>query len=218
MAYVELDTSGEFCQLNLTAGDAGNTLRPEVVEAWHAALDDLPASGNTALLVTSDHAKMFSAGIDLDYIKEQGFEALVRDFIPMLDDLLLRLAKLDMPTVAGINGHAYGGGALLATACDFRIMRADKGRFCFPEIDIPIAFSRGMQQLLNAKLPQPQKERLCFTGEAVTGEVLVGLGLASAAPNGNEFSEVTTTFVQQLAKKDRATYAQIKQSLLLYKF
>ncbi|NIQ10218.1 MAG: enoyl-CoA hydratase/isomerase family protein, partial [Gammaproteobacteria bacterium] len=65
----------------------------------------------------------------------------ILQFIEELENLLLRLAILDLPTVVAINGNCYAGGALIASACDFRYMRADRGRFCFPEVKIEKAFT-----------------------------------------------------------------------------
>ena len=47
-----------------------------------------------------------------------------------------------MVCISGDN--AYGGGALIASACDFRTMRADRGRICFPEIDLKLGLSPAM--------------------------------------------------------------------------
>lgn len=49
------------------------------------------------------------------------------------------MLTLPMPTVAAVTGHAFGGGALLAMAHDWRVMRGDRGYFCFPEVDIRLA-------------------------------------------------------------------------------
>ncbi|MDG1473513.1 MAG: enoyl-CoA hydratase-related protein, partial [Porticoccaceae bacterium] len=54
--------------------------------------------------------------------------------------LLCRLVLLNVPTVACINGNAYTGGAILAAAPDYRVLRSDRGRFCFPEVNIKIPF------------------------------------------------------------------------------
>jgi enoyl-CoA hydratase/carnithine racemase len=61
-----------------------------------------------------------------------------------------------LPTVASFNGHAFGAAAMLATAHDYRVMRDDRGYFCFPEVDINIPFTPGIAALIQAKLsPRP---------------------------------------------------------------
>ena len=45
-------------------------------------------------------------------------------------------------------GHAFAGGALLALAHDYRVMRIARGWFCFPEIHLKLRFQQGMYALL----------------------------------------------------------------------
>lgn len=52
-----------------------------------------------------------------------------------------RILTLPEPTVAAVSGHVFGAGAMLAMAHDWRIMRSDRGYFCFPEVDIRIPFT-----------------------------------------------------------------------------
>ena len=59
-------------------------------------------------------------------------------------ELLARLLEIGVPTVAAIQGHAFAAGAMLALAHDERVMRADRGWSCLPEVDINIPFTPGM--------------------------------------------------------------------------
>ena len=66
--------------------------------------------------------------------------------------------------LAAINGHAFGDGTIMACACDFRFMKADRGFFCFPEIDINIPFLPGMQAIIRKAIPYYKLEELVFSG------------------------------------------------------
>jgi enoyl-CoA hydratase/carnithine racemase len=72
-----------------------------------------------------------------------------------VEELLARVAALPMVTVAAIQGHAFAAGAMLTLACDFRVMRADRGFWCLPEADIGLAFSAGMTALIQSRLAAP---------------------------------------------------------------
>ena len=84
------------------------------------------------LLVKSGHAKIWSNGIDLEWLLAE----VARDPKRALGFLsfsqfLRRLLTYPLITIAAINGHAFAGGAIMACAFDFRFMRSDRGYFAF---------------------------------------------------------------------------------------
>ncbi|MCG2942458.1 enoyl-CoA hydratase/isomerase family protein, partial [Escherichia coli] len=72
-------------------------------------------------------------------------------YVGRIHELFSRVLTFSLPTAAAVNGHAFGGGAMLAMAHDYRVMRDDRGYFCFPEVDINIPFTPGMAALIQAK-------------------------------------------------------------------
>ncbi|MBW2388325.1 MAG: enoyl-CoA hydratase/isomerase family protein, partial [Deltaproteobacteria bacterium] len=67
-------------------------------------------------------------------------------------------------TVAAINGHAFGAGAQVALAHDARVMRAERGYFCMPEIDMRAPLHPGMTALIQARLPHQTAHEVNVTG------------------------------------------------------
>ncbi|HNP02808.1 MAG TPA: enoyl-CoA hydratase/isomerase family protein, partial [Agitococcus sp.] len=154
MSYMQLSREGTVWVLTLTNGE--NRLNDDVLAEFNTALDTIEnIEGNGAVVITSADPKFWSNGIDLNFVQEKGGMAyLVKEFAPRLDQLLMRIARFPLPVIACLNGHAYAGGALIAAACDFRTMRADRGRFCFPEVDIKIPFTPIMTEIVRL-LPNP---------------------------------------------------------------
>lgn len=101
-------------------------------------------------LVTMGTGKFYSNGLDLDWLAAHGDQ--MQFYVGRVQALFARMLTLPMPTAAALNGHAFGAGAMLAIAHDYRVMRADRGYFCFPEVDIHIPFTPGMAALIQAKL------------------------------------------------------------------
>lgn len=89
-----------------------------------------------------------------------------------MNDVFKKLLLIPMPTIAAINGHAYGNGAILSCACDFRFMRSDRGFFCFPEVNLGIPFFHGMNRLLRKAIPSYKLVEMQFTGNRYTAPEL----------------------------------------------
>src|SRR6201999_2859548 len=92
-----------------------------------------------------------------------------------------RFLTLPVPTAAAVVGHAFGAGAMLVLAHDFRVMRADRGYFCFPEVDIRIPFSPGMAALIQAKLTPQTAVSAMTTGRRFGGADAAAVGIVDAA-------------------------------------
>lgn len=214
MSTMRLEKQENVYLLTLNHGERANTMTDAVLDEYHAALDEVEASqGNTALVITSEDPKFFSNGIDLEYIKSKGMEYLFSHFGARLDQLLMRVALINFPTIACVTGHAYGGGALLASACDFRTMRADRGFFCFPEVDIKLAFTPAMLASVNLLRNEQLRFEMALTGRPVGGEEAAKRGIVDAAFGAEDLLSKTLAMAAQLATKDRRTYAQIKRDM-----
>ncbi len=214
MSTMRLEKQENVFLLTLNNSARANTMTDAVLDEYHAALDEVEASqGNASLVITSADPKFFSNGIDLEYIQSKGMQYLFDTFGARLDQLLMRVALLNLPTVACVTGHAYGGGALLSSACDFRTMRADRGFFCFPEVDIKLPFTPAMLASVNL-LRNPQLVwEMALTGRPVGGEEAAKKGIIDAAFPADELLPKTLALAGQLAAKDRRTYTQIKQMM-----
>ena len=76
---------------------------------------------------------------------------LTYQFTMDLNTLYYRLITFPMPTVAAINGHAYGAGAFIALAHDMLIMREERGYFCLPEAKLSLPFRSEMTRVMVRK-------------------------------------------------------------------
>ena len=181
MSVLSLVREGAVWVLTLTGGES--RFNDTSLAAWLQALDTVEAGeGNAALVITSADAKFFSTGIDLEgVVGEFGQDYLMQTFVPKLDAFLLRLARFPMPVVVAMNGHAYGLGALVAATADVRLMRADRGRFCFPEVDIKLPFTPIMSDVIKL-LPSPATAwQMATTGVAWGGQEAQAAGVIDQA-------------------------------------
>ncbi len=118
-----------------------------------------------------------------------------------------------MPTVAAINGHAFGAGAMLAMAHDWRVMRGDRGFFCFPEVDIQIPFTPGMAALIQAKLTPRAALDAMTTGQRFTGPQAVDAHLIDMAADEADVLAAAIGQVSPLSGKHAETLGAIKRTM-----
>ena len=211
MSTMNLTFADGIHHLILTDGDAGNALRTSVFDEYLSAIEEVKSfKGNTALLVTSDHEKTFSTGIDLEWLMQQDADGM-KGFADAVARCLLELATLDVPTVCAINGNAYAAGAIIPCTFDFRLMREDRGRFCFPEVNINVPFEE-VSMACARLVPAPQAiEEMIYTGVAFTGVECLEKGIVSSIHSLESLGESAKLLAMEMAKKDRTTFSQIKK-------
>ena len=213
MPTMELTKEGAVYVLTLTNGANANTLSEDVVGEYHEILDELEGSAeNSALILTSSDPKFWCNGINLDWLLKQPHDYFPK-FVEILDELFLRLSLLPMPTVGCLTGHVYAGGAILATTLDFRLMREDRGFFCFPEVDIKILFSPIMYEILRLLPDHYALNELVLTGKRVGGKEALAMKIVEAVYPEETLYDKAMELAILLAKKDRRTYAHIKRGL-----
>ncbi|WP_067832057.1 enoyl-CoA hydratase/isomerase family protein [Actinomadura kijaniata] len=205
----ELRDDGPVLVLDL--GDDENRFSPDWMDGVHALLDTVVDRPGPAALVTTARGRFFSNGLDLEWLAAH--EDRLLTYVERVQGLLARVLTLPVPTVAAVNGHAFGAGGMLAMAHDFRVMRADRGYFCFPEADIDIPFTPGMAALIQSKLTPAAAVASMTTGRRFGGLDAHALGLVDGTAGPDELVAAADARVRPLAGKSRATLGAIKETM-----
>lgn len=205
---LKIDHAGDIAVLDL--GDNENRFSPEFMDDFDAAIDQVIADGAHALVTTAS-GKFYSNGLDLEWLSthtDQGDW-----YIGRVHQILARILTLPVPTAAAIVGHAFGAGAMLALAHDFRVMRADRGYFCLPEVDIRIPFNPGMAALIQAKLSPRAAVASMTTGRRFGGPDAKNLDIVDAIAAESALPEAAIDLVRPLGAKDPGTLGAIKNTM-----
>ena len=137
----------------------------------------------------------------------------MQSYVGRVHALFARVLTLPIPTAAAVNGHAFGAGAMLAMAHDYRTMRSDRGFFCFPEVDIRIPFTPGMAALIQAKLTPQAAIASMTTGRRFGGDDAAKYGLVELAAAEDAVVPAAVELVIPVAGKDSQTMAAIKSTM-----
>ena len=161
--------------IQLNRPKAYNALNSAVNKDLLSALNRIESDESVRALILTGNEKAFAAGADIGEMKDAGPE-LARKTCTSACEINDRLEAMSIPTIAAVNGLAWGGGGELALACDFRVGGTGCS-FKFPEVSLGIIpGANGTQRLLALTGPAKAKEltMLCTT---VKGSEALEIGL-----------------------------------------
>jgi Delta3-Delta2-enoyl-CoA isomerase len=205
----QLDRDGEVFLLDL--GDDENRLNPTWVGEVREALAEVAATDGPRALVTCASGKTWSQGLDLDWMGGHPEES--GPFVAEVHGLFAQVLSLPVPSVTACQGHVFAAGAMLALAHDFRVMRADRGFFCLPEVDISIPFTPAMGALIQARLAPQVAHEAMTTGRRYGGVDAAALGIVDEAAPEEQVLATALERARPLAGKAGATLGQIKEGM-----
>jgi Delta3-Delta2-enoyl-CoA isomerase len=202
---IDLTTVDDVSVVTLRAGE--NRFNLPFVEALAETLD--AAAERAMPLVLTGEGKFFCNGLDLDWLRGEGPEGRDQLF-PALYALLAKVLTFPGATVAAINGHAFGAGLILSLAADYRVMRSDRGYFCFPEVDLGMSMSDEFEAIITAKLPADALLHALITGHRYGGDEAKAAGLVHESTSEEALLETALGIARPLASKDGGTIGRIK--------
>jgi enoyl-CoA hydratase/carnithine racemase len=195
----------------LDLGDGENRFTLEWMAAVNTALDEVDAAEGPRALLTVASGKIWSNGLDLDWLV--GNLDRADEYTAQVQDLFARTLTTQYPTIAVLQGHTFAAGALLALAHDVRVMRADRGFFCLPEVDIGIPFAPGMSALVQCRLSHATAHEAMTTGRRYGGTEALDAGIVSAALPLEELVPHATEWAIAQASKAGPTLRTIRRTM-----
>ena len=173
-------------------------------------------TGEKALIITGSSDKYFNVGFDLDELIRKKDRVLSANLIVDLTEVLRRLIVFPLPTIAAINGHCYGGGVMLAMACDWRIMLNESGDFCLPEVLIGSNIPVGMREVFRIKMRPNVFRTAALTGKKYTcKQALEDKLIDEMVMHRQDLLQRAIEFGKSVAKysKNRPNYKRIKYDM-----
>jgi Delta3-Delta2-enoyl-CoA isomerase len=205
---IELEQVGPIWVMHFRSGE--NRFNEGFADEVNGALDRIEASGLPTALVTTGEGKFYSNGLDLDWL---GSATDPEAFMDKVHRLLVRILTFPTLTVAAVNGHAFAAGAMLATAHDFVVMRADRGYWCLPEVDLGLPLTPIMYAVVAARLPRFTLHEAMTTGRRYDANAAVSAQIADeSAPE----SEVLARAIERATGLAEKGHVVMAHKRLLY--
>lgn len=196
--------------LTLNRPDVHNAFNAELIGALAEALDELAARPPRALVLTGA-GKSFSAGADVGWMRgmAEAGEAENRADSERLAAMFRKLDELPAPTVAKINGAAFGGGVGLISCCDIAIA-ADHAKFGLTEVRLGLVPAT-IAPFVIARIGAANARRYMLTGERFDADRAMRLGLVHESCPGDELDARAETTIEALLAGGPNAVAECKQ-------
>ena len=198
MSAIRIDLTGNTARLSLARPDIHNAFDDALIAELTSALVALGADDTVRVVVLSGEGASFSAGADLGWMRRmaQASEAENRDDARRLATLMRTLDECPKPTIARVNGAAFGGGVGLVACCDIAI-GVDGAKFGLTETKlglVPAVISPYVIAAIGAR----HARRLFLTAQLFDAREAERIGLLHRAVPADELDGSVQAEIERL--------------------
>jgi enoyl-CoA hydratase/carnithine racemase len=192
------------------ANPLNDAMVEELNSAFRLAAKDESVRG---VVLASDRPKFFSGGFDVSEVFRYDRDTMTQ-FFGRFIDLYECMLKVPKPVVAAVGGHAFAGGAVLALACDLRVMAEGNFGFALNEINIGLVLPPGMIRMAAGAVGVVKARELVLEGKTFTPSEALDAGLASELASPESVLERATARARELGAKPPLTFARVKRNFV----
>ena len=212
MANVELQLDGSIGRLTFNRPDKFNAVDAATVDELDAALNRVEADADLrVLIVTGAGPKAFVAGADINELKERD-NILGRSASRRRQEVYSRLERLEIPSIAALNGWTLGTGLEVAMCCTLRVA-SSKAKLGQPEVKLGIIPGAGGTQRLARLVGLGRALELVLTGEPVSAQRAYEMGLVNRVVEPDQLMDEVKKLAELLASRPRLALQYAKDAV-----
>ena len=191
-----------------------NLVTLEMTRGLDALLSRLAADPAVRVMVlTGSGSRAFCAGSDIKEFSQVA-DAVVPKKLARENAAYSRVAEFPKPTIAALNGLAFGGGLELAACCDLIVAEAG-GSIALPEIKLGVFPGSGGTIRVTRRIGEGRAKQLMFFGEPVPVETALAWGLVNRVVPPGAAVETALTMARELAAGPNVALQLCKQSIAM---
>jgi len=191
--------------------EVANAINTAMWQAIPALLTNLEEQG-ARVIIFSGEGKYFAAGADFEDLKTIDNYAGAETFWLAIATALDAIAACALPTIAMVNGHCFGGGCLLANACDFRFA-AQRALFSIPVAKLGIILDQvNIERLVNL-VGLAEAKQLLFSADTISSAQAQAIGLVNRTVADENLTAETMIFAHSMARNSSLSIKAIKAAL-----
>jgi 2-(1,2-epoxy-1,2-dihydrophenyl)acetyl-CoA isomerase len=210
---IQFALAGGVAEITLNRPDALNAFNDEMAAELQGALKSAERDSNVRALLLTGAGKGFCAGQDLNAVRERPKGHSFRDhLLKTYNPIIAKLASIEKPVIAAINGAAVGAGFGIALACDIRYA-SEAAKFRTAFIGIGLAPDSGTSYFLPRFLGMGQALELAYTTELVDAATALSLGLVNKVFPAADLLPQAKALASQLAAGPTRGYGLTKRAM-----
>jgi cyclohexa-1,5-dienecarbonyl-CoA hydratase len=185
-----------------------NVLNVQTLREISKALEDVAKDdGIKVSVITGAGGKAFSAGVEVkDHLPDK-----IEETLESFHRVFHLLAEINKPTMAVVQGFAYGGGCELASACDI-VLASENAQFGQQEVKIG-AIPTVATALLPRIIGRKKALEIIFTGDTITAAEAKQIGLVNEVYSAGELDKAAKEIIEKFKKKSSVVLKLIKMAV-----
>lgn len=191
--------------------EALNALNSAVLSELDKAVDQMAEDRSVRVVVFTGEGKSFISGADIDELAEsRGLQVI--EYSRRGRDIFRKVELLPKPTIAAINGYAFGGGFEFLLCCDIRIAN-EKASFAMPEVTLGIVPGFNGTQRLPRAIGVCQAKELMYTGRRIRANEALALGAINKVVPLDAFWQEVMDEAQLIANNSASAVSLVKSAV-----
>lgn len=211
MSQVEFSVENAIAKVTLNRPDVHNAFNEEVISDLISCFEKVENDDNIRVMILQAKGKSFSAGADLNWMKKMASYS-EEENLADASNLALMLSKLyhlPKPTIARVQGAAFGGAVGLVACCDIAIASL-MSKYCLSEVKLGLIPATISPYVIQSVGPRIAK-RLFMTAEVISSRRARRIGLVSETVSEDDLDSHIDTIVQQILKNGPKAVSLAKQ-------
>ncbi len=184
--------------LTIDRQEALNALNSEVITELEEKIAEIENDSELSVLIMTGAGRSFVAGADIAEQKPLDLTG-GRRWGQRGSALMRRIEKLEIPTIAAVNGFALGGGCELAMSCDI-ILASEKAKFGQPEVGLGITPGFSGTQRLPRRVGIAKAKELIFSGKMIKADEAKSIGLVNEVYPAEQLIDKAVEMAESFAK------------------
>lgn len=208
---IRYEKQGNLAIAAINRPEALNALNGTVLQELSQVVAEVENDTEVRAFILTGEGRAFVAGADIG--EQSALDvASARKFSQFGSSIFRRIEKLEIPTIAAVNGFCLGGGCELAMSFDI-ILASEKAKFGQPEVGLGITPGFSGTQRLPRRVGVAKAKELLFSGRMITAAEAEKIGLVNAVYPAEELMNATMEMAKSFTKNAPVAIKYVKASV-----